>query len=125
MDEQQGQTSRSRRPSGRDAKRAARTARSHSFVPYITRKVPYYEVLGEEGLALLESNADTILQEIGIDFREAPEALELFKKAGADVQGERVRFPRGMCRSIVQKSAPKTFVQHARNPARDVVIGGN
>jgi trimethylamine--corrinoid protein Co-methyltransferase len=125
MDEQQGQPSRSRRPSGRDAKRAARTARSHSFVPYITRKIPYYEVLGEEGLALLENNADTILQEIGIDFREDPEALELFKKAGADVTGERVRFPRGMCRSIVQGSAPKEFVQHARNPARSVLIGGN
>jgi trimethylamine---corrinoid protein Co-methyltransferase len=125
MDEQQGQPSRSRRPSGRDAKRAARTARSHSFVPYITRKIPYYEVLAEEGLALLENNADTILQEIGIDFREDPEALELFRAAGADVQGERVRFPRGMCRGIVQKSAPKMFVQHARNPARDVVIGGN
>jgi len=124
MDEQQGQPSRSRRPSGRDAKRAARTARSHSFVPYITRKIPYYEVLGEEGLTLLESNADTILQEIGIDFREDPEALELFKKAGADVQGERVRFPRGMCRTIVQSSAPKVFTQYARNPARNVVIGG-
>jgi trimethylamine---corrinoid protein Co-methyltransferase len=124
MDEQQGQPSRSRRPSGRDAKRAARTARSHSFVPYITRKVPYYEVLGEEGLALLESNADTILQEIGIDFRDDPEALELFKKAGADVQGERVRFPRGMCRTIVQSSAPNVFTQYARNPARNVVIGG-
>ena len=124
MDEQQGQPSRSRRPSGRDAKRAARTARSHSFVPYITRKIPYYEVLGEEGLALLENNADTILQEIGIDFREDPEALQLFKEAGADVNGERVRFPRGMCRSIVQRSAPKEFTQHARNPARNVVIGG-
>ena len=124
MDEQQGQASRSRRPSGRDAKRAARTARSHSFVPYITRKIPYYEVLGEEGLALLENNADTILQEIGIDFKEDPEALQLFKAAGADVNGDRVRFPRGMCRSIVQKSAPKQFTQHARNPARSVVIGG-
>ena len=60
MDEQQGQPSRSRRPSGRDAKRAARTARSHTFVPYITRKIPYYEVLGTEGLELLEHNADTI-----------------------------------------------------------------
>ena len=125
MDEQQGQPSRSRRPSGRDAKRAARTARSHSFIPYITRKIPYYEVVAEEGLALLENNADLILQEIGIDFRDDPEALQLFRDAGADVQAERVRFPRGMCRSIVQKSAPKTFIQHARNPARDVVIGGN
>jgi len=124
MDEQQGQASRSRRPSGRDAKRAARTARSHTIIPYITRKIPYYEVLGEEGLALLESNADTILQEIGIDFKEDPEALQLFKAAGADVNGDRVRFPRGMCRSIVRKSAPKQFTQHARNPARNVVIGG-
>jgi trimethylamine--corrinoid protein Co-methyltransferase len=120
MDEQP----RSRRPSGRDAKRAARTARSHTIIPYITRKVPYYEVLGEEGLSLLEGNADTLLQEIGIDFKEDPEALEIFKAAGADVNGDRVRFPRGMCRSIVQKSAPKQFTQYARNPARNVVIGG-
>jgi trimethylamine--corrinoid protein Co-methyltransferase len=125
MDEQQGQPSRSRRPSGRDAKRAARTARSHTFVPYITRKIPYYEVLGTEGLELLEHNADTILEEIGIEFREDPEALQIFKDAGADVTGERVRFPRGMCRSIVQRSAPKQFVQYARNPARNVLIGGN
>jgi trimethylamine---corrinoid protein Co-methyltransferase len=125
MDEQQGQPSRSRRPSGRDAKRAARTARSHTFVPYITRKIPYYEVLGTEGLELLEHNADTILEEIGIEFREDPESLEIFKAAGADVTGERVRFPRGMCRSIVQRSAPKEFVQYARNPARNVLIGGN
>src|SRR5215813_12836213 len=104
MDEQQGQAARSRRPSGRDAKRAARTARSATFVPYITRKVPYYEVLGTEGLELLEHNADTILQEIGIDFRDDAEALQLLKDAGADVRGERVHFPRGMCRTLVQRS---------------------
>ena len=127
MDEQQqpGQPGRSRRPSGRDAKIAARTARSHAFVPYITRKIPYYEVLGSEGLELLEHNADTILEEIGIDFREDPESLKIWKDAGADIQGERVRFPRGMCRSIVRRSAPKEFTQYARNPAHNVVIGGN
>ena len=124
MDEQQVQSPRARRPSGRDAKRAARTARSHSFVPFITRKIPYYEVLGTEGLELLEHNADTILEEIGIDFRDDPETLQILGEAGADVKGERVRFPRGMCRTIVTRSAPREFVQHARNPARSVVIGG-
>jgi len=126
--DQQPQTSqpaRARRPSGRDAKIAARTARSQAFVPYITRQIPYYEVLSAEGLELLEHNADTILQEIGIDFRDDPESLELWKAAGADVQGERVRFPRGMCRALVRRSAPKEFTQYARNPARNVVIGGN
>src|SRR5580700_6756141 len=116
---------RTRRPSGRDAKIAARTARSLAFVPYITRQIPYYEVLGSEGLELLEHNADTILQEIGIDFRDDAESLKIWQDAGADVQGERVRFPRGMCRTIVRRSAPQEFTQYARNPARNVVIGGN
>ena len=125
MEEQQVHTARARRPSGRDAKIAARTARSAASIPYITRKIPYYEVLSAEGLELLEHNADTILEEIGIDFRDDAEALELLRAAGADVRGERVHFPRGMCRSIVRRSAPREFTQHARNPARSVVIGGN
>src|SRR5205807_881848 len=120
-----GPAARARRPSGRDAKIAARTARSHAFVPYNARNIPYYEVLSTGGLELLENNADTILEEIGIDFRDDAESLKLCKDAGADVQGERVRFPRGMCRSIVRRSAPTEFTQYARNPARNVVIGGN
>ena len=35
---------------------------------------------------------------------------------GADVDGERVRFPRGMCRSIVQATAPAVYTQHAPQP---------
>lgn len=109
---------------GREAKRAARSARSSSFVPYITRKIPYYEVLDEEGLQIIERNADTILEETGIDFRDDAEALSLFRAAGADIKGERVRFPRGLCRSLVQATAPREFTQHARNPAHSVLIGG-
>src|SRR5579863_5015571 len=126
MDAQQQPSppARGRRPSGRDAKIAARTARSHAFVPYITRNIPYYEVLGNEGLELLEHNADTILEEIGIDFRDDAESLQLWQNAGADVKGERVRFPRGMCREIVRRSAPGEFTQHARNPLHSVIIGG-
>ena len=124
MDESQAQAPRGRRPSGRDAKRAARTARASASVPYITRKIPCYEVLGEEGLALIEHNADTILEEIGIEFREDPEALSVWKAAGASVEGERVRMPRGMCRQLIQATAPREFTQLARNPARNVQIGG-
>ena len=123
-DEQKVPPTPGRRPNARDAKRAARTARSAVSIPYITRKIPYYEVLGEEGLSLIESNADTILEEIGIEFREDPEALSIWKAAGADVQGERVRMPRGMCRQLIQATAPREFVQQARNPARNVLIGG-
>src|SRR5437879_13341619 len=122
MDEQQSApAARSRRPSGRDAKIAERNARSHAFVPYITRNIPYYEVLSTGGLELLENNADTILEEIGIDFRDDAESLKLWKDAGADVQGERVRFPRGMCRSIVRRSAPKDI---GRASCRERCTGG-
>jgi trimethylamine---corrinoid protein Co-methyltransferase len=124
MTDTQTEPARARRPSGRDAKRASRAARAASSVPYITRRIPYYEVLDEEGLVMMEQNADTILEEIGIDFREDAEALAVWKAAGADVKGERVHIPRGMCRSIIQRSAPREFVQHARNPARSVLIGG-
>ncbi len=76
-------------------------------------------------MALIEENAEVVLQEIGIDFRDDPEALALLRDAGADVQGERVRFPKGMCRAVIRTSAPAEFTQHARNPQRSVIIGGN
>jgi trimethylamine--corrinoid protein Co-methyltransferase len=124
MDEKSTPVSAGRRPSARDAKRSARAAQAGHSIPYITRKIPVYEVLGEEGLALIERNADTILEEIGIEFREDAEALAVWKAAGADVTGERVRMPRGLCRTLIQASAPRQFTQHARNPARSVEIGG-
>ena len=93
---------RSRR-GGRQGKRAGIAAVIPSK-PYITRKIPYFEVLDEEGLQIIENNADTILEEIGIEFRDMPEALDILKKGGAEIDGERVRFPRGLCRSIIQAS---------------------
>ena len=113
-----------RKRGGRRARGAASAGTTPAIVPYISRKIPIYELIGEEGLELIERNADTILQEIGIDFRYET-ALRLFREAGADIQGERVRFPAGMCREIIRNSAPARFEQKARNPARNVVIGGN
>ena len=115
-------------PRHRSGGRAGRQAlRAHSHIerqPFLTRKLAPFEVLGDEGLSIIEHNADTILQEVGLEFRGDPDALRLFADAGADVQGERVRFPRGMCRQIVQATAPREFIQYARNPANSVVIGG-
>lgn len=89
---------------------------------YITRRIPTFELLDDEALAKLENNADTILQEIGVEFRGDEEALRLWREAGADVQGERVRFPRGLVRQLAD-TVPPCFTQHARNPARSVEIG--
>ncbi|HEY8167311.1 MAG TPA: trimethylamine methyltransferase family protein [Candidatus Limnocylindrales bacterium] len=113
-----------RRAGGRAARQAARAHDTTIHAPYLTRTMAPFEVLGEEGLAVIEHNADTILEEVGVDFRGDADALRLLREAGASVDGDRVRFPRGMCRSIVQASAPHDFIQVARNPARNVHIGG-
>lgn len=111
------------RSGGRDARRALRTGSIAPKLPYIQRKIQPFEVMDEESISIIEANADTILEEIGIEFRDDPEALDMWKAAGAEVDGERIRFPRGMLRELI-KTAPSTFTQHARNPARSVEIGG-
>ncbi len=117
-------TPRRRRGGGRAAKRAARQGTAARSAPYIQRKIPFFEVLDDDGLSLIEQNAESILSEIGIDFRDDEEALQIWRDAGADIQDERVRFPKGLCRQLIMDSAPAVFTQHARNPENSVVIGG-
>lgn len=121
----QPRSRRSRRGGGRAAKREQRAASGQARTPYITRKVEPLCLIDEEGLALIEHNAETVLEEIGIEFRDDAEALQMWRDAGADVDGERVRFPKGLCRKLIMDSAPAEFTQHARNPANSVQIGGN
>ncbi len=109
---------------GREARRTARQERILTKSPFIKRQIPPIEVLGLEGLAMIEGNAETILEEIGIEFRDDPETLRLWRDAGADVDGQRVHIPRRMAWSLLQ-TAPREFVQHARNPERSVTIGGD
>jgi len=116
---------RERRGGGR-SRRAARAANAESTAPaYIKRKIPYYEILDDASLSIIEDNAETILEEIGINFTDDQETLDIFRDAGASIDGERVRFPRGMCREIIQATAQTEFTQHARNPKRNVQIGGD
>lgn len=111
------------RGGGAAARREQRQKTEIHHLTYITRTMREVEVLDEEGLCLIESNCDKVLEEIGIDFRDDEEALKMWKDAGADVQGERVHFPKGLCRSLIA-TAPEIFTQHARNRERSVKIGG-
>ncbi|MGI9405311.1 MAG: trimethylamine methyltransferase family protein [Hyphomicrobiaceae bacterium] len=110
---------------GRAGRQAARAQSVTPRKPYITRAVAPLEILSEDGLAIIEQNADAILRDIGMEFRDDPEILDILKSAGADVQGERVRFEPGMCRTIIQATAPAQFIQHARNPKNSVQIGSD
>ncbi len=112
------------RSGGRRGRAEAAAAATPARAAYIERNIPPYEVLSDADYSIIEANADTILEEIGIDIKDDPESIAIFVKAGATADGERVRFPRGMCRELIQKSAPRQFTQFARNPANNVEIGG-
>ena len=113
----------SRRGGGRGARREARGAAQTISSPYLVRQIEPVDILSEEACQLIENNAETVLEEIGIDFRDDPEALTILKDKGCDIKGERVHFPRGLARELC-KTAPSAFTQHARNSARTVEIGG-
>ena len=109
---------------GREARRAQRLQARASSVPWIQRRVPTTEILPPDAIATIEANAERLLEEVGIEFRDYPSALARFRDAGCDVQGVRVRFPRGLARKLAS-TAPREYVQVARNPARSVRIGGD
>ena len=111
------------RSGGGAARRAERTAVSVKTERYIERNIPLYEFLDEATLEIIEYNAETVLEEIGVNFVDSPVALERWRSVGAIIEGERVRIPRGLARELC-KTAPSKFVQHARNPERSVEIGG-
>jgi len=124
MEEQPPPAGRRARPSGREARKAKR-ALAPAAPPYLKRQVPPYALLTDDGLATIEKHADLLLEEIGLEIRGDAEAVELWRAAGATISGGcRVHVPAGLARELVQRTAPREFTQHARNPARSVQIGG-
>src|SRR3954453_2925190 len=86
------------------------------------RRFPAMEIVSGDELEAIHRASLRVLEEIGMDFT-LPEARELLRKAGAKVEGERVRFDRGMVEELI-RSAPPRFTFHARNPANTLEIGG-
>ena len=113
-----------KRGGGGAARRAERTSVKIETARFIERNIPNFDLLSSEALEIIETNAETILEEIGVNFVNNPWALALWKDAGADVQGERVHIPRGLARKLCA-TAPSRIKQHARNPDKTVEIGGN
>jgi len=113
-----------KRGGGGAARRAERTSVKIETARFIERNIPNFDLLSSEALEIIETNAETVLEEIGVNFVNNPSALALWKDAGADVQGERVHIPRGLARKLCA-TAPSRIKQHARNPDKTVEIGGN
>ena len=56
---------RRRRSAGREAKRAARQQMPTSTAAYIDRKIPYFEILSEAALELIENHAPVAVRGAG------------------------------------------------------------
>ena len=85
--------------------------------------LPTYELLSEEGLHKIHAASLTILSDIGIDFYDE-ETLAILAEHGAVVKGSTVYFDPDMIMRYVAL-APSQWTQLARNPANNVILGGN
>lgn len=83
------------------------------------------EILSAEQIERIHQVSLRILAETGIEFLDA-EALELWQGVGADVDEAigRVRLDSDLVMALVAQ-APARFTMRARNPARNLQLGGN
>ena len=117
-----------KRALGRRGGRTSRTAsrRLPSFIGAaepLRRSIPTYELLDEDDLVRLEEHSDWILDEIGVEIHDG-EALDLFRQAGARVDGRQARFEPGFVRALCA-TAPPVFQMFGRNSTSDITVGGN
>ncbi len=115
-------TQRRRKRNKPDRKRS-----SFHSIPWQQLVNPYapLEVCTAEQVEQIHAATLDILENIGIDFMDA-EALSIWEKAGAKVdhKSQHVWIDRGLLMELVGK-APAKFRLRGRNPARDMIIGGN
>lgn len=86
-------------------------------------QMPRYEILSEEAMATLDAGWRRIVSELGVEFM-SPWAVDLLREAGQQVEGENVKFDPDWILAQVAK-APREFDMRARNPKRNVHIGGD
>jgi trimethylamine--corrinoid protein Co-methyltransferase len=87
------------------------------------RRFPPLDLVSQDELDSIHETSLKVLEEIGMDFM-LQEARDILRDAGADVKGERVRFPRGLIEHGM-RSVPRSFTFHARNPENDIELGGD
>ncbi len=115
----------SRRPSRREGIRRVPSTAAIQQLPRraITRAFPPMCILSADEIESIHQASLRVLSEIGMDFNLA-EARALLKAAGAQIDGERVRFDPAMIEALIE-TAPAEFTFHARNPANNARMGGN
>ena len=114
-------------PRDRSARSERRSQRTGELRQLPWRQVtnPYspIEVLDADQIEAIHQASMRILSEIGLDFLH-PEALDILRGAGVEVEGQRARFDPEQISDLIA-SVPTEFHLHSRNPLHDLHIGGN
>lgn len=96
-------------------------------MPWKQPQVPFppLKVISDDQIEAIHDASLTVLEEMGMEFL-LPEARQMLKSAGADVDpnSDLVRFDRALIEATIA-TAPEVFTLHARNPAHNLVMGGN
>ena len=110
------------RRGGRAALRKKRARRDNVMLPALKRQLPLVEPMTPEQVEKIDDASMSILEEVGVVFRD-DQAIEDWKSVGADIRdGDRVHLDRALVRDLI-KSIPTTFTYHARNPANNLPFG--
>jgi trimethylamine---corrinoid protein Co-methyltransferase len=117
----------SRRNRGRESRRRNRAAPPLASIPFKTLQNPFapLEILTANQLERIHEASMHILEEVGVEFLDA-ETLDIWNSAGArvDWESQRVQIESKLVEAAL-KTVPASFTLRARNPERNVTIGGN
>ncbi len=89
----------------------------------LKRAFPPMQIVSADEIESIHLASLRVLSEIGMDVT-LPLARDMFRKAGAKVEGERVRFDPAMIEELISH-APSEFTFHARNPQNSFTLGGD
>jgi trimethylamine---corrinoid protein Co-methyltransferase len=111
----------------RNRRDSARRAPAGSTIPQQSRGVakrpfPPTRIISDDQVESIHDASLRVLSEIGMDFM-LPEAREILRKAGAKIDGERVRFDPAMITEAIAH-IPEEFTIHGRAEHRNIRIGG-
>jgi trimethylamine--corrinoid protein Co-methyltransferase len=121
MTETQDKTRRGR-VGGRAARRASRERTETRMLPSLRRRLPLCAPMDDEQIARIDAASMDILEQVGVVFRDEI-ALDDWRRAGADVRGERVHLDRALVRELIA-TIPESFAYTARDPAKSLPFGG-
>ncbi len=109
----------------REARRSVSAGGGQSVWQPFRNPLPPLALLGDDDLGKIDDTALRILEELGLEFQN-PDAIDILAKSGAEVDHATgmVRLDRHLVRELMAK-APSSFTLHARNPERNVTMGGS